>query len=264
MSPKNTNKQSSGQQNSGQQNLGRFDGKICLVTGASRGIGLAIANQFQAEGGKVITAQRQKTKGFHNYEIDLSKTDDITGMIEDIISHYGQLDVLVNNAGMMREEDIAHSSMATWHDTIALNLTAPFWLMAQAMPYLGKQKGAIVNIGSIEGLGANPGHAAYCASKAGLHGLTKAVAVDGGAYGVRCNAVAPGWIETELNEDFVNAQPEPETFRKRLNDIHPVGHSGATNDIAELVCFLASDAAGFITGQIITADGGRMVQLPLP
>ena len=131
------------------------------------------------------------------------------------------------------------------------------------MPFL-RHGGCIVNIGSIEGLGANPGHPAYCASKAGLHGLTRAVAIDHGSEGVRCNAVAPGWIDTDLNREFIEAMPHPDDFRERIGTIHPVGRTGNPGEVAALVAFLASDEAGFITGQIYTADGGRMAKLSLP
>ena len=124
--------------------------------------------------------------------------------------------------------------------------------------------GSIVNIGSIEGLGSNPRHPAYCASKGGLHALTRAIAVDHGPDGVRCNAVAPGWIDTELNEDFIVSLGDPAEFRRKIGGIHPVGRTGSPTEIGALVAWLASDAAGFVTGQVWTVDGGRMSKLSLP
>ena len=125
-------------------------------------------------------------------------------------------------------------------------------------------RGAIVNVGSIEGLGNNPRHPAYGASKAGLHGLTRAVAVDHGLDGIRCNAVAPGWIDTPLNEDFIASLPDPETFHNKIGGIHPLGRTGKPKEVAELICWLVSDAASFVTGQVWTIDGGRMSKLSLP
>lgn len=132
------------------------------------------------------------------------------------------------------------------------------------MPQLIKAKGSIVNIGSIEGLGSNPRHPAYCASKAGLHGLTRAVAVDHGPDGVRCNAVAPGWINTALNEKYIQSFDDPDFFREQIGQIHPLRRTGSSDDVGALVAWLASDEARFVTGQVWTVDGGRMSQLSLP
>ena len=148
--------------------------------------------------------------------------------------------------------------------TVTVNLDTPFLLTKAALPHLRKSKGSIVNIGSIEGLGSNPGHAAYCASKAGLHGLTRAVAVDHGHEGIRCNAVAPGWIDTELNNDFIESMDDPTAFRRDIGKIHPIRRTGRPEEVAALVAFLAAEESGFITGQVYTVDGGRMAKLSLP
>ena len=242
----------------------RLTDKICLITGASRGIGHAIATRFSQEGATVLTAQRSAADGFTTYQTDLRQTDELEALIADIIAVHGRLDVVVNNAGMMTEEALPELTLKDWHETLSLNLTTPAWLMAKALPHLAKTSGAIVNIGSIEGLGANPHHSAYAASKGGLHALTKAAAIDAGPYGVRVNAVAPGWINTDLNEAFIDQQPDPQAFRASIGAIHPVGHTGMPADVASLVAYLASDEARFITGQIITVDGGRMAKLSLP
>ena len=153
---------------------------------------------------------------------------------------------------------------ADWAATMQVNLTAPYLLTKAALPHLIKTGGSIVNIGSIEGLGSNPRHPAYCASKAGLHGLTRAIAVDHGPEGVRCNAVAPGWIDTNLNVDFIESLGDPAAFREQIGGIHPVGRTGKPEEVGALVAWLCSEEAGFVTGQIWTVDGGRMAQLSLP
>ena len=164
----------------------------------------------------------------------------------------------------MREGTVEETSLDDWHLQMQINLTVPFLLIRYAMPLLRAARGTIVNVGSIEGLGNNPRHPAYGASKAGLHGLTRAVAVDHGPDGVRCNAVAPGWIDTPLNEDFIASLAEPAAFRAKIGGIHPLGRTGAPQEVAELICWLASDAATFVTGQVWTIDGGRMSKLSLP
>ena len=242
----------------------RFEGKTALVTGGRSGIGQAIARRLQDDGARVITAQRGADTEFDHIPTDFADPAASDTLIAKVIARVAQLDILVNNAGIMQEVRVEDMSLEDWHKTLAVNLTAPFLLIRAALPHLRATKGSIVNVGSIEGLGSNPGHAAYCASKAGLHGLTRAVAVDHGAEGIRCNAVAPGWIDTELNEDFIDSMPDPQAFRHDIAGIHPVARAGKPEEVAAVVAFLASNDAAFVTGQVYTVDGGRMVQLSLP
>jgi meso-butanediol dehydrogenase/(S,S)-butanediol dehydrogenase/diacetyl reductase len=244
--------------------MSRFSNKAALVTGGRSGIGRAIAKRLAAEGARVFTAQRGADDHFEHISADFTDPNSAAAVIAEVITRAGQLDVLINNAGMMQEVRVEDMDLKEWERNITVNLTTPFALIKAALPYLRSTGGTIVNIGSIEGLGANPGHAAYCASKAGLHGLTRAVAVDHGGEGIRCNAVAPGWINTELNEAFIDATEDPGAFRRNIGQIHPIGRSGTPEEVAALVAFLASEDAGFITGQIYTVDGGRMAQLSLP
>ena len=240
-----------------------FKNKVALVTGASSGIGAAIAKQLSNQGARVFGAQRSPS----NYQDILSDLSDPKAP-EEIISVIkkvtGRLDILINNAGMMTEGNVEETTLKNWNQHLAINLTAPFLLIREAMPLLRESRGSIVNVGSVEGLGNNPRHPAYGASKSGLHGLTRAVAVDHGEDGVRCNAVAPGWIETPLNENFVKGMDDPIGFREKLSNIHPIGRSGQPSEVAELICWLVSDAASFVTGQVWTIDGGRMTKLSLP
>ncbi|OED39913.1 short-chain dehydrogenase [Chromatiales bacterium (ex Bugula neritina AB1)] len=241
----------------------RFNGKTALVTGARSGIGEAIAGRLHYEGATVFTAQRGVDEKFHGITADLSCTEAPGRIIDSVIEQSGRLDILINNAGIMLQGSVAQSSLDDWNRTLQINLTAPFLLIKHAIPHM-RSGSSIINIGSIEGLGSNPDHPAYCASKAGLHGLTRAVAVDHGADGIRCNAVAPGWIDTELNVDFINSMADSEQFTRKIGSIHPLGRTGSPAEVAALVTFLASDDASFITGQIVTVDGGRMSKLSLP
>ncbi|MBB24889.1 MAG: short-chain dehydrogenase [Geminicoccus sp.] len=240
--------------------------KTVLITGASSGIGEAIARRFAAEGYRVLSAQRRPAPVGESLSVDLLQPGAAQAVMAQVSVLTDRLDVLVNNAGLMLEGTAEESSEADWQAQMDLNLSLPFLLIREALPLLRQNGGgAIVNIGSVEGLAANPRHPAYAASKAGLHGLTRAIAVDEGPRGVRCNAVAPGWIDTPLNLDFIDSLTgDTAAFHAGLKDIHPVGRTGRPEEVADLVYWLGSDQAGFMTGQVLTLDGGRTAKLSLP
>jgi len=240
-----------------------LDGKTALVTGASSGIGLSTARLLEQRGATVYTAQRRE--GEQSWIaadfLDVSTPEHVINTLKQKETH---LDILVNNAGIMREGTVEETNLNDWQDQINVNLTIPYLLIKHALPLMRENGGSIVNVGSIEGLGSNPRHPAYCASKGGLHALTRAVAVDHGPEGIRCNAVAPGWIDTPLNVDFINSLPDPDQFREKIGGIHPLRRTGTAEEVAELIVWLASDQASFMSGQILTLDGGRMAKLSLP
>ena len=241
----------------------RHQGKVALITGGSMGIGQAIARKFEAEGAQVFTAQRSADAEFDSITADFADPHAAARTVSELIAKAGKLDVLVNNAGIMQEALVENMLLADWQRMLTINLTSPFMLIKAAMPHLRAAKGSIVNIGSIEGIGCNPQHAAYSSTKAGIHGLTRAVAVDHSTE-VRCNAVAPGWIDTELATVYIDSMPDPAAFRRDIGKIHPVGRTGKPEEVANLVSWLASEEAGFVTGQVWTIDGGRMAKLSLP
>ena len=188
--------------------MNNFKNKVALVTGGSSGMGAATADLLAKKGVKVFCAQR--TKSLHEDILtDLKDINAPEKIISKIYDSAGRLDILINNAGIMKENTVEEITLEEWNNHLAVNLTAPFLLIKNAMPLLQKHNGSIVNIGSIEGLANNPRHPAYGASKAGLHGLTRAVAVDHSSKGVRCNAVAPGWINTKLNSDYIKSKSLP-------------------------------------------------------
>ena len=242
------------------------EARIILITGGGHGIGASISARFQAAGDTVVIAQRSQPDNSqaHWIEIDLSDADATATVIDQIQSRFQRLDVLINNAGVMREQPVSDDTLDDWHATLAVNLTAPYILSKAALPLLQAQQGSIINISSIEGDGANPNHAAYGASKSGLNGLTRAFAIDAGPLRVRCNAIAPGWIDTALNAQMIEQQADPDGFKSKLTQLHPVGHIGHPDDVAALAFWLSSEEARFVTGQIWTIDGGRTTQLSLP
>ena len=240
-----------------------FKNKVALVTGGSSGIGEATANLLAKRGARVFCAQRSKSL-HEDILVDFINPNNALKIIKEIRKKTGSLDILINNAGIMKEGTVEDISLEEWNDHLTVNLTIPFLLIKYAMPLIKKNKGSIINVGSIEGLGSNPSHPAYGSSKAGLHGLTRAISVDHGPEGVRCNAVAPGWIDTKLNIDFIKSLGKEKKFMKKLKNIHPIGRTGNPKDVAQLICWLVSDEASFVTGQVWTIDGGRMTKLSLP
>ncbi len=238
--------------------------KVALVTGGRSGIGAAISAKLAYLGVRVVTAQRGDDSLHQHISADFLDPSVPERVIREVVEREGGLDILVNNAGVMREGTVLETPESCWAETLHVNLTVPFMLIKHALPHLAERRGSIVNMGSIEGLGSNPRHPAYCASKGGLHALTRAVAVDHGSDGVRCNAIAPGWIDTDLNTAFIESLGDPESFKASLGKIHPVGRTGTPEEIAGLAAWLVSDEASFVTGQVWTVDGGRTSKLSLP
>lgn len=249
-----------------------LEGKIALITGGGQGIGRGIADRYLEEGAKVAIVQRRsldpdldRNPNVLGIQADLSVHSMLSGAVEQAARHFGGLDVLVNNAGIMFERSVAAIRPEEWDLMLAINLRAPLFLAQAALPHMrGRGGGSIINMGSIEGLAANPGHTAYCASKAGIHGMTRAMAVDLGEDNVRCNAIAPGWIASELSDVYLASLPDPAAAREALNRLHPAGRVGRPEDVGDLAVYLGSDRAAFLTGEIIVLDGGRTAKLPLP
>ncbi len=250
--------------------MSRLQEKVAVVTGGGQGIGLGISRALLDAGASLLIAQRSAlpTELEHErvrwIEADLADADSFAAIETAAAQHYGRVDILVNNAGFMFEKPLAEMQLDEWNRMLAVNLTAPAFLSRQLLPLLRVDGGSIVNIGSIEGLAANPEHAAYCASKGGVHGLTRALAVDLGKQGIRVNAIAPGWIRSDLSDDYINAQADPAAAWEGLHKMHPAGRGGEPADVGKLAVYLASDDSEFVTGQVIVIDGGRTSKLPLP
>ncbi|MFP3459672.1 glucose 1-dehydrogenase [Arthrobacter globiformis] len=249
-----------------------LEGKVALVTGGGQGIGRGIVDRFLEEGAQVAVVQRRalgeellRQPGILGIQADLGDPAAIKEAADQAAGHFGGIDIVVNNAGIMFERSVADIRLDEWDLMMAINMRAPLFLAQAALPHLQRRGGgSIINVGSIEGLSANPLHAAYCASKAGVHGMTRAMAVDLGKDGIRCNAIAPGWIASELSENYLGSQPDAAGAREALNRLHAVGRVGQPSDVGDLAVFLAGDRSGFLTGEILVLDGGRTAKLPLP
>ncbi|MCP4980486.1 MAG: SDR family oxidoreductase [Gammaproteobacteria bacterium] len=252
--------------------MSKLEARVAVITGGGQGIGLGISQAMLAAGASIVVAQRSplpaelsKQDRVLWVEADLSQTQNYALIADTVRQAHGKVDILVNNAGIMFEKSLEQMQLDEWNQMLALNLTAPVFLSKALLPQLRAANGAsIINIGSIEGLAANPQHTAYCASKGGVHALTKAMAVDLGGDEIRVNAIAPGWIRSALSDDYINAQQNPETAWEELYKMHPLGRIGEADDVGKLAVYLASDASAFVTGQVIVVDGGRTSKLPLP
>jgi meso-butanediol dehydrogenase/(S,S)-butanediol dehydrogenase/diacetyl reductase len=247
-------------------------GKVAVITGGGQGIGLGISQAMLAAGATILVAQRSPLSSelssqdrVHWIEADLSRPDSYAAIADTVKQEFGKIDVLINNAGFMFEKTLDQMQLEEWNLMLAVNLTAPVFLSKHLLPLLRAAGcGSIINIGSIEGLAANPEHSAYCASKGGVHALTRAMAVDLGEDDIRVNAIAPGWIRSALSDDYINVQQNPGAAWKGLYKMHPVGRIGEPEDVGKLAVYLASDDSTFLTGQVIVIDGGRTSKLPLP
>ncbi len=243
-------------------------GKVALVTGAGRGIGSAIAKTLAANGAFVIVnyngskeraeavVEEIKKSGAEAAAVqcDVSDYAACGRMVEELIASYGHIDILVNNAGITRDNLILKMSEEEFDAVLNTNLKGTFHTIRHLSRYFVKQRaGRIINLSSVSGVMGNAGQANYSASKAGVIGLTKSVARELARRGITCNAVAPGYIETEMTAQM------PEAAKEAVKQQIPLQRTGTVWDIAEVVAFLASEKASYITGQVISVDGGMSI-----
>lgn len=245
-----------------------LEGKVAVVTGAARGIGAAVAVKLAEQGADVVVNDLVDEAGFADVRAkieangaraltitaDVSKPAEAKRLIEEAISALGRIDILVNNAGITRDNLIMRMSETEWDDVIAVNLKGTFnCLQAATRPMLKQRSGAIVNLASVVGIVGNAGQANYAASKAGVIGLTKTAAKELASRGVRVNAVAPGFIETDMTKKL------PAEYTDKVKEMIPLGFFGSPENVADVVAFLASDAAAYVTGEVIKIDGGLSI-----
>lgn len=244
----------------------RLSGKTALITGGRQGIGRGIVDRFLEEGATVMTCGRGgRPDGLPSEVIwetaDISQRPQIDQLVTETLTQFGTLDILVNNAGVQIEKTVVDTTDADWDTLMGVNAKGMFMLCRALIPHM-RQGGSIINIGSISGRAADPGLALYNASKAFVHGLTRSIAVDHGPA-IRCNAIAPGWIMTGMADAVFALANDPVRAEADARGRHAVGRFGKPEDIANIALWLASDEAGFATGQIFTVDGGLTAASPI-
>ena len=245
--------------------MGMLDGKVALITGAARGIGKAIALKFAAEGADVaftdlvineaaeetiaeIAAFGHKVKG---YASNAANFDETHAVVDEILKDFGRIDILVNNAGITKDGLVMRMSEAQWDAVIAVNLKSAFNFIHAVVPQMARQRGgSIINMASIAGQMGNPGQVNYASSKAGLIAMAKSVAKEMGSRGIRANAIAPGYVITEMTNAL------PEAVREEYIKNIPLKRGATVEEIANTALYLASDLSSYVTGQVIAVNGG--------
>jgi len=245
--------------------MGLLNGKVALITGAARGIGKAIALKFASEGASIaftdleineaaqetiseLEAFGVKVKGYASNAADFEATQAVVAQIE---ADFGRIDVLVNNAGITKDGLVMRMSEAQWDAVIAVNMKSAFNFLHAVVPVMARQKsGSIINMASIAGQTGNPGQVNYSASKAGLIAMAKSVAKEMGPRGIRANAIAPGYVLTEMTEVL------PQAVKDEFIKLIPLKRGATVEEIASVALFLASDLSSYVTGQVIAVNGG--------
>ena len=247
--------------------MGKLDNKVAIVTGGARGIGEAISMRLAAEGARIAivdimldvaeaTAKKFAELGYEAkaYAANVAKVEDADATVKQVIADFGKVDILVNNAGITKDNLIMRMSEAEWDAVIAVNLKGTFNFTKAVVPPMGRQRaGKIVNVASVVGRMGNAGQANYSASKAGVIALTKSTAKEYGARNIQVNAVAPGFIETEMTAKL------PQAVRDNFMLVIPAKRPGKPEDVANVVAFLCSSDADYVTGQVLNIDGGMLM-----
>ena len=244
------------------RSMNELSDKVALVTGASRGIGLAVAHELAGAGATVAVVSRNveaasaaagalEGGGHRGYGCDVSVTETASATVGQVVDELGPVDILVNNAGITQDNIFIRMKEEEWDEVLAVNLKGAFNMTkAVARSMMKRRSGVILNVTSVVGIVGNAGQANYAASKAGLIGFTKSIAKELASRGIRCNAIAPGFIATDMTA------PLPEAAVEELQERIPLGYFGEPGDIAGLARFLAGPAGRYITGQVIAVDGG--------
>jgi NAD(P)-dependent dehydrogenase (short-subunit alcohol dehydrogenase family) len=255
--------------------MGRLEAKVAIVTGTARGIGNAIARRYAAEGALVTgvdvladlgaAAAREVVAGgghMHFQAGDISQEADVRRIVQAVLADYGRVDILVNNAGVQKEAMLTDVTVEDFHAVVNVNLLGSFLFCREVLPgMVARKSGAIINMSSVLGWVADPLLPVYGATKAGLLGLTRNIAIAYGPHGIRCNAICPGDVDTELNQVYFQAHPDPVAFRGRVEREYPMRRIASTDEIAKVAVFLASDDASFVSGTHVMVDGAILARI---
>ena len=249
---------------------GELNDQVALVTGASSGIGRATALRFAAAGARVALVGRAgealrevereitvRDGAALSIAADVTREADAERAVAETVERFGGLDVLVNAAGILSNGTMETTGLAAWDEMLNVNLRAVFHLMQLSVPHLKRRPGNVVNVSSVTGLRAFPGVLAYCVSKAGVDQLTRCAALELAPAGIRVNAVNPGVVRTEIHRRGGMEEAAYAAFLERSRTTHPIGRVGTPEEVADLILFLASDRAAWITGATYSIDGGR-------
>jgi meso-butanediol dehydrogenase / (S,S)-butanediol dehydrogenase / diacetyl reductase len=248
--------------------MGRLEGRVCVVTGVASGLGRAIAGELALEGAVVVGCDIEDAGGAETMagigeyrHADVSREADIEALLAGVVERHGRLDVMVNNAAIQIEEELAETSEEQLDRVLGTNLKGVFFGCKHAVRQMTPAGGGtIVNIASILALVADGILAAYCAAKGGVLGITRATAVQYGAAGIRCNAICPGDIDTPLVQAYFDTAADPAALRASVSAEYPLGRIAQPREIARAVVFLASDDASFMSGQPLVVDGGLLAK----
>lgn len=253
----------------------KFKDRTVVITGSGSGIGRACALEFAREGANLVIADidlnaaRETVKMIENLngsalacKTDVSEPGSVMQLVELAVKKYGSIYSLVNNAAIQVNKTIEHTTWEEWNRQLSINLGGVFLCSKYFLPYLREAKGNIVNMSSVNGFFVEPVCAGYCATKAAIIGLTKAMAIDHGLDGIRVNCICPGYIDSGLAEEYFRAQPDPVQARSAAGNLHALNRIGKPEEVGRLAVFLASADASFITGSSMVVDGGFSSGLP--